>query len=550
STILQTTTPATTLRNAGRGSQVQRVRIDGSLDRAADAMQMQLQVGQQPPIAVKVEEGQAYGRQGSGGAWVELEQTPDLFAPGGDPLGFLVAVEDVRQLGADAAGMEDFSAPAELRSVVYGEEHISRYAFTLSGPKFARFMKEQMEAELRRKGELPGSMSLSTADQYMEMTGHGEMWIGAEGLPVRQLIHVEFPPQAGVDGPMLADISTAFSGWAALPDRAWTQLWHDPTLLTQPSAVTGISPQAAQATGMTLGVTLLILGLLALLLTHRRRWAVRAAVYGLIIVSMVITPLLQTQQVSAFYDNQQARVLESAPAPVEAAEDVPFNPHENPLRVAMADRADGAAAQASAPAAPAATTNSASEAQAVTTCTVTESSHCDEDGLSDQIEIHQLGTFADDVDTDNDGISDDAEIQPFTVGSQTWYLDPRSSDSNEDGLSDLFECSNRGNVNEDQTIDTSVVIAACGDTDGDGVPDVYDFDNDGDGVPDSADSAPDEFQPITDGKFGFALKGYEANRSLFVDLVIRPTDDRHLWWANNVLDWPANDVRGQVQRVT
>ncbi|MCB0111417.1 MAG: hypothetical protein KDE53_36095, partial [Caldilineaceae bacterium] len=152
-------------------------------------------------------------------------------------------------------------------------------------------------------------------------------------------------------------------------------------------------------------------------------------------------------------------------------------------------------------------------------------------------------------DTDGDLISDKSEIQPFTVGGQSWYLDPRSPDSNGDGLADSTECSDRVDVRlTDYTAPSS--YAACPDTDGDGTPDVYDFDNDGDGVPDSADSAPDEFQPITDGKFGFALKGYEANRSLFVDLVIRPTDDRHLWWANNVLDWPANDVRGQVQRVT
>ncbi|MEZ4705563.1 MAG: hypothetical protein R3A44_00070 [Caldilineaceae bacterium] len=62
------------------------MRIDGSnLDKAADAMQMRLQVGHQPPLAVKIEDGQAYGQQGNDGEWTALEQTPDLFAPGGDP---------------------------------------------------------------------------------------------------------------------------------------------------------------------------------------------------------------------------------------------------------------------------------------------------------------------------------------------------------------------------------------------------------------------------------------------------------------------------------
>ncbi|MCB0123474.1 MAG: thrombospondin type 3 repeat-containing protein [Caldilineaceae bacterium] len=297
---------------------------------------------------------------------------------------------------------------------------------------------------------------------------------------------------------------------------------------------------------MSLGVTLLVLGLLALLLTHRRRWAVRAAVYGLIILSMVITPLLQTQQVSAFYDGQQTRALEDLSAAAETASAL-FNPHENPIRsldhVALANTAAPVASVQPAPAA-------LNLAQAATVCTVTQSSQCDADGLSDQVEIHQLGTFIDDVDTDNDRISDNLEIQPMTVGGQTWYLDPRSADSNGDGLADTIECSTRRNVNDGGTIDTSVTGVVCADTDSDGTPDVYDFDNDGDGVPDSVDSAPFALMTVNDGQFALALSGYESGRSLLVDLMIRPTDDRHLWWANSVLDWPANDLAGQIQRVT
>ncbi|MEZ4705562.1 MAG: LamG-like jellyroll fold domain-containing protein [Caldilineaceae bacterium] len=358
------------------------------------------------------------------------------------------------------------------------------------------------------------------------------------------------PAQAGADGPITADISTAFSGWAAPPDGAWTQLWRDPTLiLTQPSAVTGISPQAAQGAGMTLGVTLLVLGLLILLLIHRHRWAVRAAVYGFIIVSMVITPLLQTQQVSAFYDGQQARVQAAAAANGEPAEEKSaFNPHENP--VAVANTSSQGSNLAAAPAAPAAAPNSATALQITATCTVTDSSDCDGDGLSDQIEIHQLGTLVDDVDTDGDNISDYMEVQGFTIGGQTWYLDPRSSDSNGDGLLDTIECLLRSNMNEDGSIDSQVEVTDCLDTDADGTPDVYDFDNDGDGVPDSADIAPFVAQEVTNSEFGLSLSGYQESKSLEVTIQVRPTDDRHLWWTNSYLDWPDNDLEGQVQRVT
>ncbi|MEZ4620082.1 MAG: hypothetical protein R2867_31895 [Caldilineaceae bacterium] len=412
STILQTTTPATTLSNAGRSPQTQRVRVDGSLDKAADAMQMQLQVGQQPPIAVKIADGQAYGRQGNEGEWVELEETPELFGPAATPR-LSRGRGGCAELGADGTGMADFSVPAApLAARDSDNAEVTRYALDLSGPKFAGFMKEQMEDELRRKGELPPSMSLSTASQYVEMIGHGELWLSADGLPVRLLIHVEFPAQAGADGQIAADISTTFSGWAAPPASAWTQLWHDPTrLLTQPATITGISAQVAQQVGMMVGLTLFLLGLMALALAHRQRLAVRAVVYSAIILAMVITPLLQTQQVSALYDGQQARALENAPAPVAAAAATTFSPHENPVQVALGDRADQAATQESTSAVLASTTNSAGTAQAAT-CTVTESSDCDGDGLSDQIEIHQLGTFVDNADTDGDFINDYAEVQP------------------------------------------------------------------------------------------------------------------------------------------
>ncbi|MCB0121447.1 MAG: hypothetical protein KDE58_04345, partial [Caldilineaceae bacterium] len=549
STILQTTIPTARLSNAGRSSQTQRIRIDGNLNKTADLMQMELQVGQREPVAVKIEDGQAYGRQGNGDEWSALEQMPDLFAPAGDPLGFLAAMENVRVLGPDDPGLEDISAPVTVRAVRDGANtDIVRYAFDLSGPKFAAFMKAQMEEQLRRSGELPPSMSLSTPNQYVGMTGQGELFVNDAGLPARLLIHIDLPPQAGADGQTAADMVTVFAQWAEPADHVWTKLWRDPTLImTEPSALVGINAQTAQQSGFALGMTLLILGSVALALSYRRLWAVRAVIYSLIILSMVITPLLQTQQVSAFYDGQQARALEAAPANVESnmatnignMETAAFNPHESPVQVTN---------QAVA-AAPAATINNARAAQATATCTVTESSDCDDDGLIDQVEIYQLGTLVDVIDTDGDKISDKAEIQPMIVGGETWYLDPLSSDSNGDGLADSMECSARVDMVLADYIATDT-YATCPDTDSDGVPDVFDFDNDGDGVPDSIDSTPNAAQAVADKRFGLALAGYETGHSLYVNLELRPTNDRHLWWHDSALDWPANDLAGQIQRVT
>ena len=83
------------------------------------------------------------------------------------------------------------------------------------------------------------------------------------------------------------------------------------------------------------------------------------------------------------------------------------------------------------------------------------------------------------------------------------------------------------------------------------IPDVCDFDNDGDGVPDNADISPNDFQVVKDNQlFKLDLVGAQTAKDLLVDLQIRPQDDTHLSWTNSILDWPDNDNRGQLQRMT
>ncbi len=35
---------------------------------------------------------------------------------------------------------------------------------------------------------------------------------------------------------------------------------------------------------------------------------------------------------------------------------------------------------------------------------------------------------------------------------------------------------------------------------------------------------------------------------LYAEFQVRPTDDKHLWYAFNVLDWAQGDRSGQIQR--
>lgn len=178
-----------------------------------------------------------------------------------------------------------------------------------------------------------------------------------------------------------------------------------------------------------------------------------------------------------------------------------------------------------------------------------EGTNCDGDDLDDLVELYELGTWIDAVDSDDDGISDGAEVAGFNLNGKTWYLDPRNPDTNGDGLQDVLECPQRADIRTDGTLDTAFTPGVCQDTDGDQTPDVFDYDNDGDGVPDSADSSPNTFQTVTNQQFGLTLANVQTGKSIFVDVSVRPTDADHLHWTNNVLDWPQGDDAGQIMRV-
>ena len=138
-------------------------------------------------------------------------------------------------------------------------------------------------------------------------------------------------------------------------------------------------------------------------------------------------------------------------------------------------------------------------------------------------------------------MADGVEVKPFTYAGKSWFSDPLQMDTNKDGLSDLQE---RGpDINNDGLPD---------DTDGDGIPDLYDADNDNDGVPDRVDLSPFAFAGAANAPFTAAnpfkltMNGLAQGKPTFLDLQLRPVDPDHLWYAYNVLDWPV-DHEGQMQ---
>ena len=174
--------------------------MEGDTDLAAQTLQLALwsQGGSvmdaSSAAQIKVEGDKAFTRQGEGD-WQETENFTGGFAPGGDFLTFLEAATNI-QLADAAAG--DGSG-------------LTRYTFDIDGPSYARYLRDSMQQEMAAKGVLPRGANLDLPAQYVNMTGDGELWLAASGLPVRQLIHLDLPASADADYRTKAEIAVNFT---------------------------------------------------------------------------------------------------------------------------------------------------------------------------------------------------------------------------------------------------------------------------------------------------------------------------------------------------
>jgi hypothetical protein len=565
--VLQTTHPTLRLENAGRQPETSRMTVDGAVDRANASMEMTIWAPGTGTdgLELKVLDGKAYGRSETDGEWTEIENPSDVFAPGGDPFGFVAAAENVQ-------------VPSAI-----GDPDVPSYTFDINGLKFARTISTQLEAELRRTGELPYGVTLGVARQYVDMKGSGELWINDDGLPIRQTIHLEFPPKKGAVDWVEADITTNFSNWDTRGvdnQLFWAipRLVDDPSILTKDplslfpnfSSLPPISQDVKQF-GFTLGTMLLIAALVGFAITHRliRLTQLYGAIAIAVTLSLVITPWLQSNRATAFSQHQQNRQttrdreLSDQQKLGELKDDLSgrsFDPLVNPLADLPTGQSVGPTSQSLKPASQ--STLSMTERGPTLKPNVQvppddffTGQDSDGDGLNDEVELLKLGTEAGSIDSDGDGISDRTEVVGFSYSGQTWYLNPLSIDTNGDTLMDVAECPALEDINPDDKSLGTPSGTICRDTDGDGTPDVFDFDNDGDGVPDSVDSSPNFTGSLTSNaqdSMNLILNGYATSKSLYVDFEIRPTDANadHLWYTNNVLDWPDNDREGQITRIS
>lgn len=132
------------------------------------------------------------------------------------------------------------------------------------------------------------------------MSGDGEIWLDDQDLPLRLTLHVAYPEEANGDR-VSADIQTDFSGYPAAAATQRAGAWLAGALHLPRTS--GEWQQAAYHSGLALGVV----GLVILLITAATSRKLYVAVAVAVIVSTVVTPLLQSHRVAAFSANVAAQ---------------------------------------------------------------------------------------------------------------------------------------------------------------------------------------------------------------------------------------------------
>ncbi len=521
--IVQTTTPKATVTNVGRKSTQSKVHLEGESDVLAQSMTMDLWVDsghvqdKATAIQIRIENDRALARQGTD-EWREIDNFTGLFAPQGDFMAFLAAAKDIASQGTETRQV------ANLQTVV----RFTRYTFRVDGLSYARYLREKIEQRLLDNHELPPGVNLDLPRQYVDMTGDGELWVSSDGLPLRQVIHIQMPERDDVQ--VTADMTVDFY------DFGYTQ-----------SVSRSVHPRELKILGMIklrtlhwntpalrqFPMFLSLIILIVLMLATMRSRKLYAALAITVVIATVTSPLLQSLQAAGFYERQAARQQAQTEQQEESTmiRDLrriraismtpgrlyhPNHPPLHPLRL------------------PGYANTGTNDFD----CQDDSGADTDGDGLTDCQEGF-LGTNPDAEDSDGDTLGDALEVAGFAYGGKTWYTDPLEPDSNRDGISDRQEWNLPGTAH------------AIWDLDGDSTPDLFDRDNDGDGVPDDLDLSPftkkDDVTFSADEPFSFQIDNLNAGRPTYVEFQLRPKNPDHLWYALNVLDWPADDNQAQVQ---
>jgi hypothetical protein len=514
----QVNIPLSIPTNVGKKSTQQSVRLEGMTNLAERKMEFTLNAQGGSPLdtrsgtQIKIDGDQAYSRQGQQ-AWQKIDDFSGSFAPQSDFMAFLSGAKNIRLAETDAVN------------------GVTRYAFEVDGPGFSAYMQEKLIHQLADQGKLPVGVEVNLSEQLSSLSGTGEILIGADGLPVRQVLHLQFPPTS--QDQSQADVQVSFTDFAPLSDTASSGL----SLLEKLN--TNLHTQSFRNAWLSAALVALAILILSLGLSHK---PVYIAIIITLIVAMVVCPILQSAQAAEFVQKQYAQAQAQAQRQqitdlaqdIKSSPEVSIDPNTSPLDIALANQAPAGQAAAAQIFAVGSDLSPSSiylpdRQVASKVASPTSNQDSDGDGLKDK-EEERIGTNPTLVDTDGDTLSDYVEVHGFqTADVKTWYGDPRNKDTNGDGIGD----------NREWGLDT----------DGDFLPDMWSNDNDSDGVPDKVDLSP--FQQGVksydgDNPFSFQFNELTENTPTYVEIQVRPVNVDHLRYAFAVRDWPNGDLSGQI----
>ncbi len=442
------------------------------------------------------------------GEKIPIENPTALSSPTADYLGYLAAAENVKREDVKREGMDSGFT-----------QHVSRFTFDINGQRLAAYVRDQTEAHLRDSGQpLPAGVELEPSPLLERMTGHGELWVDANGLPRRQVMDLETPEiTEQYDARIHLIVDFDFG------ESANRQISKSTNNLI--NTLTTLALRIAPSDVLCLMVALVLAA--ALTTSGRRRWVYALTAISVSII-MVASPLLQVDGVLRF----QTRLAEAAESTQTITEALGLPPDSaDPTQYAEQSRIAHNTQY------PISNTSSPNLQSAVqdpqSMCgSGTPGEDTDSDGLEDVTE-YCLGTDPFSTDSDKDLITDTLEIEGFDWGGKHWTSNPTDSDSNEDGLADFSEWpAPQGE-------------APGWDPDGDGVPNLWDADNDDDGVPDDLDLAPfsrTDYQQ----SFSLSTQGGDFDGYQYIELQIQPQNADHLRYTTTIFDW-IYDEAGQIQ---
>ena len=416
-----------------------------------------------------------------------------------------------------------------------------RIGFVISGTRL-------VELQTNRIGKLGSSGASSPQfDALKRATGTGEIWLDAQGVPVRQVIALALP-EASAEYHARLNMTMAFGGFAGVPPVPATTKSDAPAPSLMQAAQTAASAlfaTLADVDWVSFSILLSVLLLLAAYVLFYRNATHRA--YRLMCV-LLVTALGMS-------------------APLQALAIGLQNSHALTLPT-LGDLLGLTSAHAAAPAvAPASIAQAAPAQQASSTSTLirgcgegSATADSDGDGLLDNDE-GCLGTSAFNSDSDSDGLPDGYETTPFTVGGKQWSLNPTQPDSNRDGLNDFLETAPVqvpmlvDGVTKNVPVGSAPVNtdlahfpnATPNDWDGDGLPNVWDSDNDGDGIPDSLDLSPFAVGNYA-REFRISSQSGGYNNGQYLEFQVQPQSPQHLRYGASPFLWPYDtEVNSQMR---